>query len=223
MKNIRILFLSLLAILTLSACTKVKYEYFEDGSLKSAIPYRMGKENGTCKYYFINQPHPIKIEMEMKNGKREGAFVKYFINGKLDTRCIYQNDLQEGTEETFHIKGYRISVTNYHQGKKNGVHITYHPNGEIMEQGSFTEDLFDGKWSYYDDRGVLVGEGDFDKGTGTQMGYNQNGNLKRIVHYRDNQKNGEDIELNDEGDTVKVTLYENGRIVSINGKLVANE
>lgn len=223
MKNIRILFLLMLAILILSACTKVKYEYFDDGSLKSAVSYRFGKEHGTCKYYFINQPHPLKIEVEMRNGQRQGSFVKYFINGKLDTRCTYQNDLLEGTEETYDIKGYKVSVTNYLHGKKNGAHVVYHPNGEIMEQGSFVDDLFDGKWYYYDERGVLVGEGDYDKGTGVQRGYNLYGNLIREVHYRDNQKNGEDIELNGEGDTVKVTLYEKDRIVSVNGKRVADE
>ena len=55
------------------------------------------------------------------------------------------------------------------------------------------------------------------------MGYNLNGNLVRVVHYQNNQKQGEDIELNVEGDTVKVTLYDQGRIVSVNGESVNGE
>ena len=208
---------------TLSACTKVKYEYFEDGSLKSAIPYRFGKEHGTCKYYFINQPHPIKIEMEMRNGKRHGSFVKYYINGKIETKCTYQNDLLEGVEECYHIKGYKTSVTNYLHGKKQGAYTMYYPNGEIVEQGSFYEDLFEGEWTYYDDRGVMVGEGKFDKGTGIQKGYSPNGNLIRVIHFQNNQRNGEDIELNDAGDTLKITVYKDDRIVSVNGETVADE
>ena len=223
MKYLRIITLLIIVSVTLSACTKVKYEYFDDGCVKSAIPYRFGKEHGTCKYYFINRPHPIKIEMEMKNGKRHGAFVKYYINGHIETRCTYQNDLLEGMEECYHIKGYKTTVTNYSHGKKHGAYMSYYPNGEIIEQGSFYEDLFDGDWSYYDDRGVLIGEGKYDKGTGVQKGYNLNGNLTRIIHYRDNQKNGEDIELNNEGDTLKVTMYENDRIVSVNGESIADE
>ncbi|MBO4654970.1 MAG: hypothetical protein J5644_05460 [Bacteroidales bacterium] len=223
MKNIKIITLLALAILTLSACTKVKYEYFEDGSLKSAIPYRFGKEHGLCKYYFINAPHPIKIEVEMKNGKKHGSFVKYFINGRLDTRCTYQNDLLEGVEDVCDIDGYRISSTTYLHGKKNGPYTVYHPNGEIMEQGAFSNDLFDGKWYYYDERGVLVGEGEFNQGTGVQMGYNANGNLVRVVHYQDNHKQGEDVELTAEGDTLKVTVYDHDRIVSINGEMVSHE
>ncbi len=223
MKNVKIIALLVLAILTMSACTKVKYEYFEDGSLKSAISYRFGKEHGLCKYYFINAPHPLKIEVEMKNGKKQGSFVKYFINGKLDTRCTYQDDLLEGQEDKFHIQGYKVSTTNYLHGKKHGLHILYYPNGEIVEQGFFYEDLFDGDWKYYDDRGVLVGEGKFDKGAGVQKGYDAKGNLVRIVHYQDNQKQGEDIELNAEGDTLKVTVFDHDRIVSVNGEAVCHE
>lgn len=223
MKYIRIMILLIMMSVTFSACTKVKYEYFEDGGMKSAVPYRFGKEHGTCKYYFINAPHPLKIEMEMRNGKRQGDFVKYYINGRLETRCTYQNDLLEGTEECYHIKGYRTSVTNYLHGKKHGQYVLYYPNGEIVEQGFFYEDLFDGEWLYYDDRGVLIGEGHYDKGTGVQKGYNLNGNLVRVVHYKDNQKNGDDIELNSEGDTVKITVYENDRIVSVNGEKAIDE
>lgn len=223
MNNLKIISLLVLIAIVFSACTKTKVEYFDDGSVKSSIPYRFGKEHGLCKYYFVNQPHPLKIEMEMKNGKRHGDFVKYYINGRLDTRCTYQDDVLEGTEECYHIKGYKTSVTQYLHGKKHGLYTLYYPNGEIVEQGSFYEDLFDGDWSYYDDRGVLIGEGKFDKGNGVQKGYNLQGNLIRVVHYQNNQKNGEDIELNNEGDTVKITVYENDRIVSVNGEMLANE
>jgi YD repeat-containing protein len=223
MKNIRLIAILLTLTLAFSSCTRVKYEYFDDGSVKSAVSYRFGKENGTCKYYFINQPHPLKIEMEMKNGQKNGPFVKYYINGKLESRCTYKDDLIEGTEETYHIQGYKTSVVNYLHGKKHGPYVLYYPNGEIVEQGGFYEDLFDGEWKYFDDRGVLIGEGKYDKGTGVQMGYDANGNLVRVVHYKDNQKNGEDIELSSTGDTLKVTLYENDRIVSINGETIADE
>lgn len=223
MKNLKIIALLVLIAIVFSACTKTKVEYFDDGSVKSSIPYRFGKEHGTCKYYFINRPHPLKIKVEMRNGKRHGDFVKYYINGRLETRCTYQNDLLEGVEECYHIKGYRTSVTNYLHGKKHGRYVLYYPNGEIVEQGDFYEDLFDGDWLYYDDRGVLIGEGHYDKGTGVQKGYNLNGNLIRVVHYKDNKKNGEDIELNSEGDTVKITVYENDRIVSVNGEKAIDE
>jgi antitoxin component YwqK of YwqJK toxin-antitoxin module len=223
MKNLKIIALLVLIAIVFSACTKTKVEYFEDGSVKSSIPYRFGKENGLCKYYFINAPHPLKIEVEMRNGKRHGNFTKYYINGRLETRCTYQNDLLEGVEECYHIKGYRTSVINYLHGKKHGQYVSYYPNGEVVEQGCFYEDLFDGDWFYYDDRGVLIGEGHYEKGTGVQKGYNLNGNLIKEIHYKDNKKNGEDIELDNEGDTIKITVYKDDRIVSVNGKMVVDE
>ena len=50
-----------------------------------------------------------------------------------------------------------------------------------------------------------------------------NGNLFRIVHFQNNQKQGEDIELNANVDTLKVTVYNEGRIVSVNGEPVKHE
>lgn len=223
MKTVKF-FLSLLCcVALLTSCTRTKNEYFEDGSLQSSIQYRFGKETGVSKYYFINAPHPLKIMMEMKDGKRNGDFVKYFINGKVETRCTYKDDLEEGLEENFSIYGYKVSDIHFLHGKKHGPIVYYHANGEIKEQGSFAEDMFDGHWTYYDERGVMVGEGDFDKGTGVQKGFNANGNITRIIHYVDNVKNGEDIELSNDGDTLKVTVFENDRIVSVNGESVDNE
>lgn len=223
MKKLKFFSVLLLMLVLSVSCTRTKDEYFDDGYLKSSIQYRFGKENGISKYYFINPPHPLKIVVKMKNGKKEGDFVKYFINGKLDTRCHYENDLLEGTEERFHIKGYRMYTTNYLHGKKHGEYIHYHTNGEIMEKGSFYEDLFDGDWSYYDERGVLVGEGHYEKGDGVQYGYNANGNLSRIVHYQHNMKNGEDIELGNNGDTLDITIYKDDRIVTAAKDTVPHE
>lgn len=223
MKKLKIFVLMLLAVACLSSCTRTKKEYFEDGSLKSAIQYRFGKENGTSQYYFINAPHPLKISMEMKRGKKDGAFVKYFITGRVEIRCTYKNDQLEGLEEVYDIYEHKISETNYQHGKKHGLYTLYHENGEIMEQGEFFEDLFDGKWSYFDERGVMVGEGEYDKGNGVQKGYNKNGNLVRLIHYQNNKKNGQDIEYNDAGDTLKVTLFKDDRIVSVDGEAVENE
>lgn len=223
MKKLQIFVLMLLALACLSSCTRTKKEYFEDGSLKSAIKYRFGKESGTSQYYFINAPHPLKISVEMKRGKKDGAFVKYFITGRVEIRCTYKDDLLEGLEEVYDIYEHKISETNYLHGKKHGLYTLYHENGEIMEQGEFFEDLFDGKWSYFDERGVLVGEGKYDKGNGVQKGYNKNGNLVRLIHYQNNKKNGQDIEFNDAGDTLKVTLFKDDRIVSVDGEPVENE
>lgn len=214
MKIIKSLFCLLVLVSFLTSCTKTKTEYFEDGSLQSVVQYRLGKETGTCKYYFINPPHPLKMTVEMKNGKREGSLVKYYINGKLELRCMYHDDLEEGVEERCSIFGGKISDITYLHGKKHGKYVYYHDNGEIQEEGSFYEDLFDGHWAYYDERGVLVGEGDYDKGTGVQKGYSPQGNLVRLIHYQNNMKNGEDIVFNDNGDTLKVTVFKDDRIVS---------
>ena len=122
-----------------------------------------------------------------------------------------------GVEEVYDIHDYKVSSTTYLHGKKHGSFVCYHPNGEIMEQGSFDNDSFDGHWSYFDERGVLKGEGEYDKGTGVQKGYGPRGNVVRIINYKNNKKNGADIELSEDGDTLKVTDFVEDRIVSVNG------
>ena len=213
MRNTSAFILFVAVSLSLISCTKTEKSYYPDGSLQSVIHYKFGKETGKSIYLF-QRPNTVEIEVEMKNGKRNGEFYRYFENGNLDTYCVYVNDSIEGLETMYLPNGEKSQESTYVHGKRNGPHREYHVNGQLKVEGSFKNDLFDGQWYYYDERGVVVGEGEFESGNGTLTSYDARGNVASITHYAHNMKNGKESLYNPSGKIYKETIYKEDRIVS---------
>jgi len=213
MKKTYAAFLFLVAVVTLCSCTKTEKNYYPDGRLQSIIHYKFGKETGKSVYMF-HSPNTIEIEVDMKKGKRNGDFYRYYENGNLDTYCVYVNDSIEGMEVMYSPNGEKTQETYYVHGKKNGPHKQFHYNGQIKAEGMFKDDMFDGDWTYYDERGVIVGEGHFKNGTGDLLAYDAIGRTSRITHYVHNLKDGKEIYYNPAGKVYKEITFKQDRIVS---------
>lgn len=213
MKKTCAAFLFLVAVASLCSCTKTEKSYYPDGRLQSIIHYRFGKETGKSLYMY-QRPNTVEIEVEMKNGKRNGEFYRYFENGNLDTYCVYVNDSIEGMEIMYSPNGEKTQETYFVHGKKEGPYKQYHYNGQVKAEGMFKNDLFDGDWIYYDERGVIVGEGHFKNGNGDLLSYDAVGRTNRISHYVSNAKEGKEIYYNPAGKVYKEITYKQDRIVS---------
>lgn len=211
MKNY-ILFI-LIAPFVFASCTKTVVTHYPDGTVQSSVKYRFGKEHGKSIYYF-QHPNTVEIEVEMKHGKRNGDFYRYYVNGNLDTHCTYVNDSIEGKEVIYTPNGEKNQEYTYVHGKRNGPHKVYHVTGELQTEGNFKDDLFDGEWFYYDDRGVVVGEGHFDAGTGDVVSYDSHGVKNRSTHYVNNKKDGKEVYYTTDGKVYKEVVYKQDRIVS---------
>ncbi len=215
--------LILLSLLFFISCTKVEKNYYPNGAIQSIIHYKGNKEHGKS-VYFYNHPNTVEIEVEMRNGKRNGQFRRYFINGYLDTQCTYKDDLIEGCEIMYLANGTKTQITNYKDGKKNGPHTAFHIDGSVKIEGGFVNDMFDGDWKFYDERGVLVGEGKFENGTGSVSSYYPTGELERITHFANNQKDGKETFYTTSGQIYKEIEFKADRIINekIDSTFVSN-
>lgn len=196
-----------------AGCKHTETTYFPDGRTQSIIQYKGKKEHGKT-LYFYHSPNTVEIEVEMKNGKRNGEFRRYFNNGLLDTYCVYKNDSIEGVEVMFLANGCKSQETTYLHGRKNGPHKAYHLNGSVKLEGGFQNDLFEGPWTYYDERGVLVGEGEFHDGTGEVTFYDKNGHPQRTTHYKSNKKDGKELYYTPSGNVYREITFKEDRIIS---------
>ena len=199
-----------------SGCTKVKREFYDNGRLKSETHYRFGKETGTTTYYHHWYPTRI-MEIEMKRGKRNGKFTQRFFNNNIEISAFYKNDLLEGTESHFYMNGDPSMVINYTKGIKNGPVTSWYGNGVVKESGFYVDGLFDGKWENYDERGMLIGEGSFEKGAGKQMIYDEMGRLQRESNFVNNKKEGVETHFDALGNIIKTILFKEDRMIEING------
>jgi len=73
----------------------------------------------------------IRLEMHIKNGKPEGAYVVYYENGKPN------------------------EIRSYLDGKFHGIWRTYNENGNLIAQAEYQNDKKHGKWFIWDDNGIM--------------------------------------------------------------------
>jgi len=116
----------------------------------------------------------------------------------------------EGTQKKFNENSSPSYIETYHHDTLNGEYIFYHQNGKIRIRGYYKMGLFDSTWIYLDRFGVMVGQAEFNMGSGQQIAYYPNGNKKQLVPYKNNQIHGMKIFYNPDGSQIKVQKYENG-------------
>jgi antitoxin component YwqK of YwqJK toxin-antitoxin module len=216
MNNPRLFLLMCCLLFLCAGCIKTKFEFYDNGKVKSETHYRFGKETGTTTYY--HHWYPTKImEIEMKRGKKNGKFVQRFFDNKIEMIAFYKDDLLEGKETYYYKNGQPSIEINYTKGIKNGQAVSWYVNGINKESGFYINDLFDGDWENYDERGLLIGEGKFDKGNGNRITYDEMGRLKTKTNFVNNKKEGLETHFLSSGEIEKTILYKEDRIVEING------
>ena len=214
-KNLIWLVILLMAV---SSCRHTAKEYYPNGELRSSIEYKGKVQDGLSLYY--NDAGVKTLEVTMKNGKKEGRLRSFFFNGNLQTEEYYANDLLNGVQTTFNLEGVKLTAIEFKDGVMNGSYQEWHERDILKCAGQYADGLWDGHWEYYDFRGYMIAEGDFDHGTGDQLNYTDTGVLYKKSHYENNAKNGEEVYYNPQGDIVKVVVYKDDRMVSVDGEPV---
>ena len=75
-----------------------------------------------------------KLEGELHDGKRVGAWASYFPNGGIRSRITYVDGREEGPTEVFHETGMTYYTGAYHKGLSVGEWIFYNPQGEEQKR-----------------------------------------------------------------------------------------
>lgn len=202
---------SLFIFLLFTSCKDIRKDYYPNGTLKQELSYKKGVLDGTSVWYFYGGKK--MMECTYKAGKIDGKVTHWFFNGNINSEGYYSNDHQNGRSVQYFENGDVQLVQNYKNDTLHGSFIEYFPGKQIKTKGGYYMGLWDGKWEYYDDKGILVGEGNFVKGTGILKGYYWNGRLKREVHYVNNQKDGSEKWYKENGLFDKELLFKQDKLV----------
>ena len=205
----------ILLLLAVASCRHTQKEYYPNGELRSSIEYKGKVQDGLAVYYDVKGVKTL--EVTMVNGKKEGRLRTFFFNGNLQTEEYYVNDLLNGKQSTYNSDGVRLTEIEYKDGVMNGSYQEWHERDILKCVGQYAGGLWDGHWEHYDMRGFLVAEGDFVRGTGDQINYTETGVLFKKTHYENNAKNGEEVYYNPQGDIVKIIVYKDDRMISVDG------
>jgi len=129
----------------------VSREYNEDGTVAQAIVYAAGNIIG-------------KGVMD-EEGKREGIWEEYYVNGNLKARGTYRNDLKVGNWVYYHENGQLEQQGVYAEnGKPLGKWVWYYENGNLWREEFFINGLQDGLVTEFDPYGNVISEGEYFEG-----------------------------------------------------------
>jgi antitoxin component YwqK of YwqJK toxin-antitoxin module len=196
----------LLFILVLFSCNKVEKIYYPDGSIAAEYPVKKGLKNGVA-YQYDKAGNKI-AEMNYSNNLLNGDYKEYYTNGSLKSIIQYTNNKKNGLAIYYDIQGNVIEELIYENDTLNGIYREYYSNNMIKREGYYKKGNFDSTWRYYSENGFLIGIGHFDNGRGVlKTYYPYSDKIHSITNFENNKKNGLEIVLSMNGDTIAKNYY----------------
>ncbi len=126
--------------------------YYQTGNLAAEGRYK-GKEKDSIWKYYSYYDKTLRLEEKYQNGKRHGASIKYYPNGRPAEILMYSNDAKNGTWKQFFQNGTLKLEATYINNKREGDYKLFRPDGTPEMQGRFSNNLMVGEWIYFDEKG----------------------------------------------------------------------
>ena len=164
--KVRYIYFIPIVMLWFTACNQKpnhQYSYFfKNGLIINSSTHQLysGKINTTVN----NQ----KLVYDVVNGEKNGSFVTYFSNGRVEMMGQMTNN------------------------KNSGYWLYYYINGNIESEGNFKDDVADGNWKWYYPDGSLREEGAFSNGkkNGVWTKFEPDGKpILKMIYYEDKKIN----------------------------------
>ena len=203
-------------------------EYYEEGNIKSIIPFRNNIVEGLTITYYENGN--IKEEVNYKNDKMNGEAKSYDENGKLNGRTIFKDDIRleddvykenEILKNTFKngelVKQDICTLNGTLKERRilNGNEMeysTFYPNGNV-KQKILTKDKIIIKEQIYARNGNIMSNSFFSDGKPVieYFEYYPDGKLFRKISTINKMLNGDSIEYYPNGNIKEKTHFVNNK------------
>ena len=153
MKKLFFLFVSITLFMSAMAqenkITQSNGFYFTDASQTKLY-------NGEYKEFYPGGA--LKLEMNIKDGKPQGAYIVYFENGKPHEVRAYRNGEFHGVWRTYNEAGLLIAEAEYANNKKNGTWHVWDDSGIMRYEMQYKNGVKTGIWYMWDEKGKLISE-----------------------------------------------------------------
>jgi antitoxin component YwqK of YwqJK toxin-antitoxin module len=229
-------------------------KFDEKGKVIEVGRYQNGNQEGEWKYFHSNGN--LKAVGKYKSGDggelsaigvpfngREGKWVTYNENGKLNQETYWINGLQDGLQKYYFENGLIEEEFYCQNGKMNGYAKYYYNSGKLKGEGNFKNGNFqnvsrigipqdgrEGKWVVYHMNGKIKEESNWTSGllNGTFRSYNSDGTLDEVTNYKNGQQDGVNKVYFQNGKLKEEVTYKNdkkhgsAKAYFENGKLMAS-
>jgi len=110
----------------------IRKYYFDNGALKSEVPYKDGKRNGICKNYY--ESGKVNLQVDYKDGVKDGISIWYYENGNKYMESPYVEGKMDGEKKIFYESGNRKAIIPYKNGYEGKGLIEYTKSGKVKKQ-----------------------------------------------------------------------------------------
>lgn len=144
------------------------------------------------------------------NGKKNGEWVTYFVNGQLARVDNYRDDTLHGRQIHYTPEGFYKLRAIYKMGIKIDSFYSYNSNGQvnIINYRDSTGTPQGRMWTY-DANGQMIQTGQYKDGKfdGEFRTFYRTGQVKTIEQYTTGKRIGTWLEFSIDGDTTKIEQY----------------
>lgn len=158
MNNLGALFLIkfiLISVIFLSCSESKKSDIEQPLVLKDGLLYK--DSTSTVPYTGRHKSKVLDkaIEYEVKDGIKNGDFILYFPNGKIEMIGKIVNDKNEGEWKYYLPDGTLQTVGVFVNDVPESTWTWYYQDGKVFEQGSFSNGVRVGEWKTFDQYGKV--------------------------------------------------------------------
>lgn len=121
----------------------------------STVPY-----SGRHKSKMLDQT----IEYEVTNGIKNGDFIVYYSNGKVQMQGKMIDNKNTGQWKYYRVDGSLETEGVFENDVPAGIWNWFYPNGIIAETGVFNNGKRNGEWKNFDTSGKLISIVKYDQG-----------------------------------------------------------
>lgn len=165
---------------------------------------------------FVLIPFLLVVDACKVSVKKETEIVKYYDDGKVESRFFLVNGKKNGEATLYHKNGQIKQRGNWKDDKQEGVWLFYYDNGQISEKIPYKNDLQDGWAVFYYPDGSLNQEGNFTKGIPegiSKIYYRGTNKVKELSNWSNGKRNGEETIFDSIGPGSKKYIWKDDVVV----------
>ena len=162
---------------------EIAKKYYPNGKLQIEVEFKNGEKDGKRVEYFedADTMYISYWEKDVKVGKA----IRYFGQGKVESIVNWKNDLQDGESRFYYKNGNLQSISYWTNGKENGTSTVYYENGQIDAILNKRNGFYNGLSKLYYENGQLEKESFYIDSvrSGKETRYFDNGNIKSVEYF----------------------------------------
>ncbi len=109
--------------------TGTSVSYFKNGQQAKRIDYVNGKKQGFYKKWFVDGL--LSFESQYVNGKQHGLTSTWWSNGNLRSESNYVAGIPDGVQKQWYKSGAKFKVIHLSRGKEEGLQQSWRENGKL--------------------------------------------------------------------------------------------